>query len=329
MSSVIVVSASSDLETRIKAFNCGSDDFIAKPLERVELITKINLLRQRKQRIGEVKQQLEQAHRAAMTAMKNSSELGRVMQFVEHSFSIASVEHLMDAALALLATFNLRAAAMIDISGRQLFFSSEGEIKPIEKELIELLKSKGRFYDFNHRTQVNYQHVSLLIKNMPIDDSDSYGRIKDLLPAIVGCINSRVSEIENREQIISQAHDLVYSFDVIQATMKTLTQSLGNNQKKATERLHNMVMELQIFIQKLGLEEDQEERVIAYVDDAVEESLALLDAGDTIFRSFEEILLSLKDTIERQQQFITRTTTSDQAQSGVKDVSDNNDIELF
>ncbi len=65
-----------------------------------------------------------------------------------------------------------------------------------------------------------------------------------------------------------------------------------------------MVYELNVFFQGLGLDDDQEERVIHYVDQAVEESLTLLDAGDTIFHSFEQILASLKQTVEKQNQVI-------------------------
>jgi DNA-binding response OmpR family regulator len=306
--SVIFVSANSDLETRIQAFNSGGDDFIAKPLNRDDLLAKIQLLRHRKQKQKLIEKQLSQANQAARKAIVTSNELERVMQFIEQSFTISSHGDLIDGLFHLLRILNLSAVLVTDINGKAEFFSSEGEIKPIEKELLELLKSKGSIYDFNQRTQINYPHISVLFKNMPIADSDHYQRLKELLPAIGGCLNSRLAEIEHQQNIISQAQDLIYSFNVIQVTMQTLTHSLGNNQQKAADRLHKMVYELQVFIQRLGLEDDQEERVIKYVDDAVEESLSLLDAGKTIFRSFQEILTSLKDTLEEQNKMIARVT---------------------
>jgi DNA-binding response OmpR family regulator len=306
--SVIFVSANSDLETRIQAFNSGGDDFIAKPLNRDDLLAKIQLLRHRKQKQKLIEKQLSQANQAARKAIVTSNELERVMQFIEQSFTISSHGDLIDGLFHLLRILNLSAVLVTDINGKAEFFSSEGEIKPIEKELLELLKSKGPIYDFNQRTQINYPHISVLFKNMPIADSDHYQRLKELLPAIGGCLNSRLAEIEHQQNIISQAQDLIYSFNVIQVTMQTLTHSLGNNQQKAADRLHKMVYELQVFIQRLGLEDDQEERVIKYVDDAVEESLSLLDAGKTIFRSFQEILTSLKDTLEEQNKMIARVT---------------------
>ncbi|NVJ59918.1 MAG: response regulator [Gammaproteobacteria bacterium] len=326
---VIFVSGHTDLETRITAFNSGGDDFIGKPLDPVELLSKMEVLNSRKRKVSKISQDLKEAQEAVMTVLSTSSELGRVMQFVEHSFSLHSIEKLINSAFELLNSFGLKSACMTEVNMEKSFFSSGGVIKPIEQELLELLRTKGRFYDFNARTQTNYSHVSLLIKNMPLGEPEKYGRIKDLIPAIMGCLNSRLTQIEAQKTLIKQSKDLVYSFDVIQATMRTLTSSLGGNQQKATDRLHKMVYELQVFIQKLGLEEDQEDRVIRYVDEAVEGSLKLLDAGDTIFSSFEQILSSLQETIENQNKVVARITEEQEASTNQQDVADGDDIELF
>lgn len=326
---VIFVSGHTDLETRITAFNSGGDDFIGKPLDPVELLSKMEVLNSRKRKAAQISSDLKEAQQAVMTVLSTSSELGRVMQFVEHSFSLHSIEKLVTSAFELLDSMGLKSACLTEVNGEKQFLSSEGVIKPIEQELLELLRSKGRFYDFNARTQTNYSHVSLLIKNMPLGEPEKYGRIKDLIPAVMGCLNSRLTQIESQQSLIKQAHDLVYSFDVIQATMRSLTSSLGSNQQKASDRLHKMVYELQVFIQKLGLEEDQEDRVIRYVDEAVEESLKLLDAGDTIFSSFEQILLSLQETIQNQNKVVERISAEQESSDNQHDVADGDDIELF
>ncbi len=327
--SVIFVSASTDLDSRIKAFDSGGDDFIGKPMQPEELLSKVNVLHERKRSQSQIHSQLFQAQQTVMTALSTSSEIGRVMQFVENSFSLNNIETLVNAAVDVLQFFNLSAVFAIEYQNETHYFTTSGNIKPIEQELIELLKNKGRFYDFNSRTQVNFSHVSLLVKNMPSQEDERYGRIKDLLPALLGCLNARVGEIDNQQNILSQTQTLIHSFDVIQYTMKSLTNSLGNNQKDASERLHKMVYELQVFIQKLGLEEDQEERVIKYVDDAVEESLRLLDSGDVIFKSFESILTSLEDTIRKQNEMVNRTILDRNDDLPRQDVADNSGIDLF
>ncbi|NVJ50685.1 MAG: response regulator transcription factor [Gammaproteobacteria bacterium] len=327
--SVIFVSSSSDIDTRIKAFESGADDFISKPLDPEELLSKVKVLTERKQKLQRIQNDLQSAQKTVMTAMSTSSELGRVMQFVEHSFSLVTVAALCQSTFDLLNSLDLKATIMTEVNQVREFFSYEGDTRPIERELLEVLRERGRFFDFKMRTQVNYSHVSLLVLNMPVDDPDRYGRIKDLLPAIIGCLNSRLSEIEAQQNVLTQAQELIHSFEVIQMTMRSLTDSLGSNQQKASERLHKMVYELQVFIQRLGLEEDQEERVIKYVDDAVEESLALLDAGETIFTSFEDILVHLQSTVESQSRVVDKISREKEQMQNTSDVADSADIELF
>lgn len=306
--SVIFVSGSTDLDTRIKAFNSGGDDFIAKPLNPDELMSKVDVLKKRKEHNLSICEKLLSAQRIASRAESTSSGLGRVMDFVALSFSLHSVESLTKSVLELFATFELKVVMLTEVNGRYDYFSYEGEIKPIERELIDLLKNKGRVYEFNQRMQLNYPHISVLIKNMPDVTDERYARLKDLLPAIASCMSSRLTEMDAQENILLQTQELVHSFDVINATLKTLTSSLGSNQQKASRRLHKMVYELHGFIQRLGLEDDQEERVMHYVDDAVEDSLVLLDDEEAIFHAFEEILASLKETVEKQNRVIAQVT---------------------
>ncbi len=333
---VIIVSGNSDLSTRIKAFDCGADDFIKKPLDPEELLSKLNVISERRKEQQDTQKELSETRKAMMAIMSNSSELGRAMNFIERSYELHTVKGLINEVQMLFSSYDLQTTIAVSINGQKSYFSSLGKVKPIESELLDLLAGEGRFYDFKQRSQVNYPHISVLIKNMPVDNQDFYGRIKDLLPAIMGCLNARLGEIEALEQVQQQNSDLIYSFDIIQATLKTLTSSLGNNQDQASKRLHQMVYELQVFIQRLGLEEDQEERVIAYVDSAVEESLELLDAGEHIFISFEQILVNLQKTIERQTLAMKRIESSQICSDEVEGGETNNqqlkksaDVELF
>ncbi len=69
---------------------------------------------------------------------------------------------------------------MVIANNQELWYSSESAVSPLEKELIEMCDKEARFLDFGSRTIVNYPRVSLLVKNMPLDDMKRYGRVKDL-----------------------------------------------------------------------------------------------------------------------------------------------------
>ena len=48
--------------------------------------------------------------------------------------------------------------------------------------------STTRFIDFGSRTIINYQDISLLVKNMPLENMGRYGRLKDLLPVLMSAV---------------------------------------------------------------------------------------------------------------------------------------------
>ena len=77
-----------------------------------------------------------------------------------------------------------------------IFCGAEGAVCPLERELLEKHRDANRFVDFGHRTIINYPKVSMLIKNMPLDDAQLYGRYKDLFPHILEVTNAKVQNME-------------------------------------------------------------------------------------------------------------------------------------
>ena len=65
---------------------------------------------------------------------------------------------------------------------------ANGMAKDLEAHLLDELKDVGRYYDFGKRSVMNYENVSLLVKNMPIEDERRYGAIKDnIFSLLQGC----------------------------------------------------------------------------------------------------------------------------------------------
>jgi hypothetical protein len=106
--------------------------------------------------------------------------------------------------------------------------------KTMESQLLSELKGKGWFFDFGYRTVVNYSSVSLLVKNMPLDDELSYGRIKDNVFALVQGVEARIKTIDTQSSLYEerdvQANLLVEMKQEIQQldqSYKTLTNNVA------------------------------------------------------------------------------------------------------
>lgn len=326
---IVFLSSLSSLRERLQGYEVGADDFFVKPFEAEYLRARINVLIKYHQEKKELQQQYEFAESTAMTAMTGSGELAMAMKFLENSLSYQSIDDLAQGLQDCLAQISLNCCAMIIEKDQYLWYSSDGSVSPLEKELIEMCDKEARFLDFGERTIINFPRISLLVKNMPLDDMERYGRIKDLLPILLSAVNSKVNSLGTQEALTQQSLHQMDSFKMIRQSLFNLGKTIVNNQKGTATIMNNLVQELNYDFLRMGLEEDQEEYLLNQVDSAIEEAMIKMDAGQEIRQALTLILTSLNSVTAKQQElldaYIDSLATEAVEQSG--DLDDN--IELF
>jgi len=97
--------------------------------------------------------------------------------------------------------FGLKSSIQLRIaSGAINIADEEFEGQEQEFKFLSRLRSKGRLFDFGEYTMVNYDHISLLIRNMPVDQPDKHGRIKDNVAVLLNGAEARIKSIEGTNQ---------------------------------------------------------------------------------------------------------------------------------
>ena len=140
--------------------------------------------------------------------------------------------------------WGLNCSLCIYLEGEPQFYTPHGELSPLEAELITKIRNKDRFFDFGCRTQINYPNISLLIKNMPLEDPERYGRIKDLFPFILAAYDAKIKNLNIEHVIKEQSFVLNQSFLQIRETISNLARSLAENAQSGHMVLSNMLNEL-------------------------------------------------------------------------------------
>ena len=192
---------------------CFSPDYAACLLDK-----KLFAYNRTQKRLKQLSIDYEFAHKTAMDAMSGSSEMGQVMNFVEQSYSLKDCAALAQSFFATSNALGLNCVLLMDSNGKRHFFSSNELVKPLEEQLLTAAKNEQRFHDFGIRTVINYPQVSLLVKNMPVDDINRYGRIKDALPTLLGALDAKLTSLVAENMIRSQAEELGGAFDVVKAS---------------------------------------------------------------------------------------------------------------
>lgn len=194
---VIFLSALSRLEDRLAAYDAGGDDFLGKPFDAEELTDKIELALLRVAERQRLEQEKASAFATAMTALSASSEIGVVLAFLRQSFTCNSHVALAEALIEAAATWGLTACVQLRGGGGDVSRNRAGPSSPLESGVLGTLAGCGRVAAFGCRLAINYPHVTLMIVDMPIDDAERNGRLRDDLAWLAEAAEARVLALDN------------------------------------------------------------------------------------------------------------------------------------
>jgi hypothetical protein len=186
-----------------------------------------------------------------------------------------------------------------------------------------------RFFDFGSRTIVNYQDISLLIKEMPLDDMERYGRLKDLMPVLLSAVYAKAGILKTEQALEEQSKELLSSFAKIRTSFYYLVKNLLENQSQSTEVLRSMTRELNMDLLRMGLDDDQEEYLLTRIDTAIEKASEQIDAREDIRKTFSVILPKLQSIMLQQEALVEAYNASHTAAPLFAQESNDGDIELF
>ena len=328
---LIILSETASFDEKILCYEAGVYDFLVKPYAPYEGLARLKLLQKRQEIECQLIAEAEVASKTALAAMAGSSELGQAVRFVERSYDAHDYHELATQFLSVTNSLSLKCSLYFDSYLGKLFFSSEGEATPLEQELLTRMHDEAsRFKDFGKRTFINYTRVVLLIKNMPLDEPERYGRYKDLFPAMLGAADSKIKALDIEQALIKQTDDISSSFQQVKDTLGDLSNAFQQNQEKTMAIMREMLQELDFKIPGMGLDDDQEEYLVRRIDRGIVEAEALMDQSENLNAALCHISNLLVCLAEQQQQ-ITEDVRRDHghAEGEVADIGSMDDIELF
>lgn len=283
---VIFISALSQPEDRMNGYKAGGEDYITKPFEEAELRAKIELTLTSQQEKATLQQDSNNAMNMAMTAMTQAGEIGEVIQFTRDSYLCDTFEALAKRLLKTLSQFDLNATIRMTKDKKDIFFSTLGIIGDREQDAMEFVRENGRFIHCGKRTIINFNNISLLIKNMPIKETDRYGRINDVIGILLESADTRIEGIKKSSSLIT----LIQATRDLLADIEVRRKENENNNTLIIDSIENSINEA---FNKLGLNEQQEEYFNNTITQAKEQNNLLFKTEMQIEKKIEHIIASL------------------------------------
>ncbi len=323
---IIFYSEKDSLRERMLGYEVGAVDFFHKDSPIEEVKAKLNAIAKQSQKAKALKDTAVSAEKTAMEALATTSELGKAVRYVEQSYEVAEFENLAQLLTQFCRDLDLNAVVMFQVRRGNYFYSSNGEnTAPIERDLIQRLHSADRFVDFGCRTLTNYPQVSLLVKNMPIDNRERYGRLKDTIPFVLGATDAKVRMLDAEGALTAHCASLTSSVEAAQLTLDTVQDDFQRNLEIVETIMNELSSTMEMDIEKMNMDEADEDKILALVESTSKKLHIILQEHNQTDKILND-LVDLLEKLTQQQSKIIVETLAHKPDEGMDYQSD---IELF
>ncbi|MBU2038255.1 MAG: response regulator [Gammaproteobacteria bacterium] len=296
---VIFVSARDSAEERLAGFEAGADDYLTKPIDGTLLLEKIEF---HLQRCLSRKQAIAQSHEAmnvAMEAMTSSSELGQIIHFVKEVQAIQKGSALAVAIMTVAAQFGLNCCVLIDEAEPVLLGCTAGSMEA--KVLMKFRNVDQRITHLGVRTVIHSGMVIILIKNMPLDDEARYGRLKDHLAVLADIANGRAQSIAAESNLSQQRTQFLRDLIALaEDNIRLTSDDINAYTESVTSTVSDMVIRLEGMLFSLGLEEDQEKKLMKLANQTTARLDDMAGKAKDMDGNLSKILEALYDLLAQQ-----------------------------
>ena len=276
---VVFLSGAMSMEEFLDGHDAGGEDFLAKPVEPAALrhtvaLTLRNVLA--RQRLAH---DARDAFSTAMVAMSSAAEIGIVLQFIRASYACTNLAQLAQALVAACAEFGLTASVRLYGRSDDLAQNRTGPSSALERSILERMAGFGRIVEFSRYIALNYEHATVMVKDMPREDVERYGRLRDHLAMLAESAGARVHALDDRVEIAARHRTLAALVQRTQQALGEIDRRHRDNQNDARMILYDLLATVEQSFAQLGLTTAQEDYLSGLLRSAVERIMELFNQG--------------------------------------------------
>ncbi len=276
---VIFVSGHDSPEERIAGYDAGGEDFIVKPFEPEELLRKVKVAQQMVQNQRTLAEQVEESEHLSSLVLASMDETGILLQFMSKLIAMNSAQEVCAGGLELLRRYRLEGVVQTRMDGETLTMSASGTNLPLEASVIEHVRNQGRIFEFSRRSVHNFERVTLMINNLPLDDPEYCGRLRDHPSVAAQGIDSRLKALSDEIRSRRAEQGIQLALENVGKTIIDLHEAHKVNAEASSSLIVGLQESLLNSFYKLGLTDNQEKFLQNMVGDFMTRMVELLDRG--------------------------------------------------
>jgi DNA-binding response OmpR family regulator len=290
---VIFVSAQDTLDDRLAGYDAGGEDFIVKPFEHLELQRKVQVAKLARMDKLRLKEEAAAAEELSSLALASMDEGSIVLQFVNKLIGWDSEVDIAKGMTDLLHRFGLHATVQTRIGGRAYTVSPAGVNVPLEVSILQHVTTMERIFEFGNRSVYNYDRLTIMISNMPLDDFALCGRIRDNVAIAAQGADARLTALDDAEGRQRSQSAMLEAFKSLEATLASFEEAHKRQRLRYNDFIFEMERELAASFVHLGLTMGQERHLEDMVRRRMQELMELTDQGDALETLLSTLLQDL------------------------------------
>lgn len=296
---IIFLSGHDDLDDRLRAYDAGGSDFIAKPFIPDEVLRKAGVaIRHKRKQKAEVADGRKTSDKTINDLISTLGESGITLNFSRGALGCRSLHALGQLTLGTMAEFGLDCHVQFRVPTETLTLTQRGPASPLEESVMGKMRSMERIFSFKSRMILNHDRISLLVTNMPVENEDLCGRIRDHAAMILESAELAADNINLRNEINQRANDLRELADVRRMQVERLRDSYRNAQLSTRLELENMTNTIENMYIRLGLLDSQELIISDTVRSAVEKVLLSFQNASDLDQYFTEVVAGMSSELD-------------------------------
>ncbi|WP_196140042.1 PleD family two-component system response regulator [Aliikangiella sp. G2MR2-5] len=285
---IVFISGMSSAEDRLAGYRAGGDEYLGKPFDEKELVSKVTLLikaKQEKQRLKEVSQKASQA---AIAAVTRAAELGFIVTLLRESFACEGIDELGEKVFNTLTCYALDGSLLLRFNGKDLFYPKNRPLSEKEKSALIKAHDAGRIFQYQDIAIFSTPKVSLLIRQMP-SNSAKVSRLLEHLAILVEGVEARLKGLEIKHHTDVDKQLLEQSVELTHGCLEDLKEGHYQQRVATAKILSDVVEDMEELFLRLGLDETQEQALLSLILEAERKTEAVFFKNNQLQEQFEEI----------------------------------------
>lgn len=295
---VVFLSGHDTPEAILTGYDAGGQDYIVKPFDIVSLHHKIENLQRIESDKRSLLTQAQASDQLATLIMANLDEYAVLIKFLRILNECGSPAAIVEAVLQLLVAAGLEGSVQIRLRDFEKTYSPAGENWPLEVAVMNHVRTLDRIFEFKHRAAYNFEHISLLLTNMPVEDSERCGRIRDNLAIAIESANAKLAALQSFTDNATLRGEITEILGGIKTTVVDFGKRYDAARYQGSVFTSQFIDDLLAIFPHLIISEQQEEQILTLVRQRAEQLIDLYDIAGETQATLEQLGTRLGRTLE-------------------------------